>query len=117
VAIRSGRADDSTELGNLIDALEPEALRRDLADRTGEYSHWFAEAEAVEADLVSPLTDAAALAACHEPGAAGFEARRLLPPARNRVPRGAPTSPARLDIALADLGVTNRSRRCDPWGA
>ncbi|WAS93557.1 HEAT repeat domain-containing protein [Nannocystis punicea] len=78
VAIRSGRADDDTELGALTDALEPEALLKDLADRTGEYSHWFAEAEAVEADVAPSLTDAAALTACLEPGAAGFEARRVL---------------------------------------
>ncbi|WP_434421614.1 HEAT repeat domain-containing protein [Nannocystis pusilla] len=77
LAFRSGWVDDDA-LAGFTEALEPEALCRDLADRAGNYDHWFAEAAAVEANPPPVLTDAAALAACSEPGAEGFEARRVL---------------------------------------
>jgi len=78
VAIRFGWADANPALEAFVEALEPRALLRDQNDRRHNYSHWFADAAAQEANPAPELTDAAALAACHEPGAEGFEARRVL---------------------------------------
>ncbi|MDC0673558.1 HEAT repeat domain-containing protein [Nannocystis radixulma] len=78
VAIKFGWADDGSPLAAFVEALEPEALLHDPSDRTHNYGHWFRDAEALAANPAPELTDAAALAACHEPGAEGFEARRVL---------------------------------------
>lgn len=67
------------EIDALTESLEPHAqLAPEDHDDEHQYSHWFADARAVEAAGEPELSPDAAIAAANDPGERGFEARRVL---------------------------------------
>lgn len=90
VTVRFGDAGcgDHPAIDALSDALEADLPGGGFSDDERSYTHWFAEAEAVEKAVSEDMSLEAAREAAAAPGPAGFEARRLLRHRGLAVPRG-----------------------------